>query len=110
MCIRDSVYIEQADEGEAESLVLSYWSRDEFAERVRRLCQLAEIDNFDITNDGERDQARKDIMALEESRKDQAKAERDEYLDILLDCIDSYDNNKELFKAGTCLLYTSRCV
>jgi hypothetical protein len=95
------VYIEQADEGEAESLVLSYWSRDEFAERVRRLCQLAEIDNFDITNDGERDQARKDIMALEESRKDQAKAERDEYLDILLDCIDSYDNNKELFKAGT---------
>ena len=95
------VYIEQADEGEAESLVLSYWSREEFAERVRRLCQLAEIENFDITNEGERDQARKDIVALEESRKDQAKAERDEYLDILLDCIVSYDNNKELFKAGT---------
>ncbi len=62
---------------------------------------MAEIDNFDITNEGERDQARKDIVALQESRKDQAKAERDEYLDILLDCIDSYDNNKELFKAGT---------
>ena len=84
------VYIEQADEGEAESLVLSYWSRDEFAERVRRLCQLAEIESFDITNAGEREQARKDIEALEESRKDQAKTERDEYLDILLDCIDSY--------------------
>lgn len=35
------------------------------------------------------------------SRRDQAKAERDEFLDILLDCIDSYENNKELFKAGT---------
>jgi hypothetical protein len=95
------VYIEQADEGEGESLVLTYWSRDEFAERVRRLCQLAEIDSFDITNSGEREQARKDIEALEESRKDQAKTESDEYLDILLDCIDSYENNKELFKAGT---------
>ena len=95
------VYIEQANEGEAESLVLNYWSREEFAERVRRLCQLAEIDSFDITNSGEREQARKDIEALEESRKDQAKTERDEYLDILLDCIDSYENNKELFKAGT---------
>ena len=94
------VYIEQADEGEAESLVLSYWSRDEFAERVRRLCQLAEIESFDITNAGEREQARKDIEALEESRKDQAKTERDEYLDILLDCIDSYENNKGLYNNG----------
>ncbi len=94
------VYIEQADEGEAESLVLTYWSRDEFAERVRRLCQLAEIESFDITNTGEREQARKDIEALEESRKDQAKTERDEYLDILLDCIDSYENNKNLYQNG----------
>ena len=42
------VYIEQAEEGQAESLILTYWSKDEFAERVRRLCQLAEIDGFDI--------------------------------------------------------------
>ncbi|MCL4804902.1 MAG: dynamin family protein [Anaerolineae bacterium] len=95
------VYIEQAAEGEAESLVLSYWSKDEFAERVRRLCQLAEIDGFDITNSGEREQARKDIEALQESRKDQARMERDEYLEILLDCIDSYENNKALYKEGT---------
>lgn len=95
------VYIEQANEGEGESLVLTYWSKDEFAERVRRLCQLAGIDSFDITNSGEREQARKDIEALEESRKDLAKTESDEYLDILLDCIDSYENNKELFKVGT---------
>jgi hypothetical protein len=94
------VYIEQADEGEGESLVLTYWSKDEFAERVRRLCQLAEIDSFDITNSGEREQARKDIEALEESRKEQAKTESDEYLDILLDCIESYENNKDLYKNG----------
>lgn len=95
------VYIEQADEGEAESLVISYWSNDEFAARVRRLCQLAEIDAFDITNDGERDQARKDIVALQESVKDSAKTERDEYLEILIDCIDSYENNLDLYKEGT---------
>jgi hypothetical protein len=94
------VYIEQADEGEGESLVLTYWSKDEFAERVRRLCQLAEIDSFDITNSGEREQARKDIEALEDSRKEQAKTESDEYLDILLDCIESYENNKDLYKNG----------
>ena len=95
------VYIEQAAEGEAESLVLSYLSKDEFAERVRRLCQLAEIDGFDITNNGEREQARKDIEALGESRKDQAKTERDEFLEIIVDCIDSFENNKEMYKGGT---------
>ena len=95
------VYIEQADEGEAESLVLTYWSKDEFAERVRRLCQLAEIDEIDITNDGEREQAEEDIKALIEETSDTAKTERDEYLEILLDCIYSYENNKELYKADT---------
>ena len=95
------VYIEQANEDEAESLVLNYWSRDEFAERVRRLCQLAELEGFDITNDGEREQAEEDIKAAVEVSQDSAKTERDEYLEILLDCINSYENNKELFKAGT---------
>jgi len=95
------VYIEQIKEGEAESLTLNYWSRDEFAERVRRLCQLAELDSFDITNDGEREQAATDIKQIIEDTKENAKTERDEYLEILLDCIASYDNNKELFKAGT---------
>ncbi|PID86808.1 MAG: hypothetical protein CSB13_02345 [Chloroflexi bacterium] len=95
------VYIEQANKDEAESLVLSYWSREEFAERVRRLCQLAEIPGFDITNDGERDQGEESINAIIEESKGSAKTERDEYLEILLDCISSYDNNKELFKAGT---------
>jgi hypothetical protein len=95
------VYIEQAKEGEAESLVLNYWSKDEFAGRVRRLCQLADIPAFDITNDGERDQARNDIKAIITASEGQAKTERDEYLEILLDCIHSYENNKELFKAGT---------
>ncbi|MCA9950638.1 MAG: dynamin family protein, partial [Anaerolineales bacterium] len=95
------VYIEQAGEGEAESLVLSYWSREEFAERVRRLCQLGEVDGFDITNGGEREQAEGDIKAIIEERQGNAKAERDEYLEILLDCITSFENNKELFKAGT---------
>jgi GTPase SAR1 family protein len=95
------VYIEQAKEGEAESLVLNYWSRDEFAERVRRLCQLAELDGFDITNQGEREQAQADIKAIIEETEGHAKTERDEYLEILLDCIHSYENNAELFKAGT---------
>ena len=94
------VYIEQAAEDEAESLVLSYWSKEEFAERVRRLCQLAEIDGFDITNSAERSQARKDIEELQQSRKDNAKTEGDEYLDIILDCIDSYENNKDLYNEG----------
>lgn len=95
------VYIEQAKEGEAESLTLNYWSRDEFAERVRRLCQLAQIDGFDITNDGEREQATNDIRQIIADGKENAKTERDEYLEILLDCITSYTNNKELFKVGT---------
>ncbi len=95
------VYIEQAPEGEAESLVLNYWSRDEFAERVRRLCQLAEIESFDITNDGEREQAEEDIKNIVAERQGNAKAERDEYLEILLDCIHSFANNKTLYKAGT---------
>lgn len=95
------VYIEQAKEGEAESLVLNYWSKDEFAGRVRRLCQLAELPAFDITNDGEREQARSDIKDINTASEGQAKTERDEYLEILLDCMHSYENNKELFKAGT---------
>lgn len=95
------VYIEQAKEGEAESLILNYWSRDEFADRVRRLCQLADLEGFDITNEGEREQAAADIKQIVEDTKDNAKTERDEYLEILLDCITSYDNNKELFKIGT---------
>ncbi len=94
------VYIEQAAEGEAESLTLNYWSKDEFAERVRRLCQLAEMDGFDITNTGEREQAQADIQTIIEESQDAAKTERDEYLEILLDCIASYENNKALFKAG----------
>jgi hypothetical protein len=94
------VYIEQADEGEPESLVLTYWSKDEFAERVRRLCQLAEIDSFDITNSGEREQARKDIEEFIRNGKESAKTERDEYLEILIDCIDSFENTKELYKNG----------
>ncbi|HRQ39513.1 MAG TPA: dynamin family protein [Chloroflexota bacterium] len=95
------VYIEQAKEGEAESLILNYWSKDEFAGRVRRLCQLAELPAFDITNDGEREQARNDIKDIVTASEGQAKTERDEYLEILLDCMHSYENNKELYKAGT---------
>ncbi|MCB8983069.1 MAG: dynamin family protein [Ardenticatenaceae bacterium] len=94
------VYIEQAPENEAESLILTYWSKDEFAERVRRLCQLAEIDAFDITNEGERDQARETIKAVVEESKDNAKTERDEYLDILIDCLDSYEHNQSLYQNG----------
>jgi hypothetical protein len=92
------VYIEQANEGEAESLTLHYWSQDEFAERVRRLCQLADIPSFDVTNDGEREQAREEIKSLLESNRDSAKTERDEYLDIIIDCIDSYTANQDLYK------------
>ncbi|WP_420630753.1 dynamin family protein [Candidatus Leptofilum sp.] len=94
------VYIEQADEGEAESLVLTYWTQDEFAQRVRRLCQLAEIDGFDIINDGEREQAREAIEQIMEDSSDNAKTERDEYLEILIDCIDSYENNNALYADG----------
>jgi hypothetical protein len=94
------VYIEQAKEGEAESLVLSYWNRDEFADRVRRLCQLAEIPAFDITNDGEREQGRQDIKTIIAEHQDSAKTEQDEYLEILIDCIDSYENNKTLYTDG----------
>lgn len=95
------VYVEQAEEGEAESLVLTYWSKEEFANRVRRLCQLAELDGFDIINDGEREQAEQDIKAIFENSEGQAKTERDEYLEILLDCIHSYENHKKLYKTDT---------
>ena len=95
------VYIEQAAKGEAESLVLNYWSKEEFADRVRRLCQLAEIDGFDITNDGEREQVHEDIKTIMVDGQDSAKTERDEYLEILIDCIHSFENNKSLYKEGT---------
>jgi hypothetical protein len=95
------VYIEQAAENEAESLVLNYWSKEEFAARVRRLCQLAEMDGFDITNDGEREQARADINQIIADNQDSAKTERDEYLEILIDCIDSFENNNSLYTEGT---------
>ncbi len=94
------VYIEEADEGEAESLILAYWNRDEFSERVRRLCKLAELEGFDITNDGEREQAEEDIKGVIEESKESAKTERDEYLEILLDCIQSFENNKDLYQNG----------
>jgi hypothetical protein len=94
------VYIEQAAEGEAESLTFEYWNRDEFANRVRRLCQLAEIESFDITNDGEREQALEDIELQVEENRDEAKTEQDEYIDILVDCIKTYDANKDLFQNG----------
>ena len=94
------VYIEQADEGEAESLVLTYWTQDEFAQRVRRLCQMAEIDSFDIINDGEREQAREAIEQIMADSSDNAKTERDEYLEILIDCIDSYEHNQSMYAEG----------
>ncbi|MEW5989296.1 MAG: dynamin family protein [Chloroflexota bacterium] len=94
------IYIEQVAEGQAESLTLDYWSRDEFASRVRRLCQLAEVDEFDVTNDGERDQARAAITGLMAQNRESAKTERDEYLEILVDCLDSYEANRELYKNG----------
>jgi len=94
------VYIEQADEGEAESLVFSYWDRKEFASRVRRLCQLAEIENFDINNDAEREQARLSIEEMKDDARDDAKTEQDEYFEIILDCIDTYESKKDLFQDG----------
>ncbi len=94
------VYIEQAEGGKKESLTLTYWDRDEFASRVRRLCQLAEIESFDITNDAEREQGRELIEATNESTRDEAKTEQDEYLEILIDCIDTYEANKNLFQNG----------
>ncbi|MCI0397504.1 MAG: dynamin family protein [Chloroflexi bacterium] len=94
------IYIEQAAEGEAESLTLSYWGRDEFASRVRRLCQLAGIEGFDVTNAGERDQARETIQKMKEDSRDEAKTEQDEYLDILVDCLDTYEAHKDLFTNG----------
>lgn len=95
------VYIEQADEGEAESLTLNYWERNEFADRVRRLCQLAEIPPFDITNDGERDLTHQQINQLIADGRDDAKTERDEYFEILLDCISTYESHAALLKAGS---------
>ena len=95
------VYIEQADEGEDESLVLNYWSRDEFAARVRRLCQLAELDAFDVTNKGERELAEQSIKDIMEAGRENAKTERDEYLEIILDCISTFEAHQSIFKNDT---------
>ncbi|MFK7801803.1 MAG: dynamin family protein [Anaerolineae bacterium] len=92
------VYIEQAGEGEKESLTLNYWTRQEFAERVIRLCSLAEIPPFDITSSGERDQARYDIEGILEANRDAAKTERDEYLEILIDCLQTFENHQNMFE------------
>lgn len=94
------VYVEQADEDEEESLTLEFWSRDEFAARVRRLCQLSDIDSFDITNKAERKQAAEDIDDLVEGGRENAKTERDEYLEILLDCINTYEIHQNMFQNG----------
>ena len=94
------VYIEQAPEDEAESLTLTYWTESEFAERVRRLCQLSQLDGFDITNDEERAQAEEEIRGIIEATRDNAKTERDEYLEILLDCIRSFENHRDMYVDG----------
>ena len=94
------VYIEQADDEEDESLTLEFWNRDEFASRVRRLCQLSEIESFDITNKAEREQAHDSINEMLDTSRDNAKTERDEYLEILLDCINTFEIHKELFQNG----------
>lgn len=94
------VYVEQAAEDEEEALTLEFWSRDEFAARVRRLCQLSEIESFDITNKAERQQAAEDIDDLLEDGRENAKTERDEYLEILLDCINTYEVHQDMFQNG----------
>lgn len=94
------VYIEQAPANEAESLTLTYWTASEFAERVRRLCQLSELEGFDITNDEERKQAQTAIEGIIEGSRDEAKTERDEYLEILLDCISTYEQHRSLYANG----------
>ncbi len=94
------VYIEQAEEKEEESLTLNFWSKDEFAERVRRLCQLSEIEGFDITNTAEREQARESIGDIFEEGKENAKTERDEYLEILVDCIRTYEAHEDMYQNG----------
>ncbi len=94
------IYLEQAAEGEAETLTLSYWEGREFAERVRRLCQLAQLAPFNITNDGERDAARQEIGKLIKAAQDVAKTEQDEYFEILLDCIGTYENHIDIYKAN----------
>lgn len=94
------VYIEQTAANEAESLTLTYWTADEFAERVRRLCQLSELEGFDITNDEERKQARETIEGIIENTRDEAKTERDEYLEILLDCISTWEQHRDMYANG----------
>ena len=94
------VYIEQAEPGELESLTLTYWSKEEFAERVIKLAKLADLPPFDITNDGEREQARTDIETILSDNADSAKTDRDEYLEILLDCVTTYENHGGIFAEG----------
>ncbi len=94
------VYVEQALEGEEESLTLTYWNRDEFAERVRRLCQLSNLEGFDITNRGEREQTQELINGIIADSRENAKTERDEYLEILLDCIRTYEAHEDLYTNG----------
>jgi hypothetical protein len=94
------VYIERAAEGEAETLTLSYWSRGEFAARVRRLCQLAELEPFDIADDGERALALETIQSQLDGDRQEAKTERDEYLEILVDCVRTFEAQRGLFQNG----------
>ncbi len=92
------VYIEQAAPSEEETLTLNYWSKDEFSQRVRRLCQLAKMTEFDITTE-QRSQAQQAITQKLAANADSAKTEQDEYLEILLDCIATYDNHEALMKS-----------
>ncbi|MGH2537336.1 MAG: dynamin family protein [Candidatus Promineifilaceae bacterium] len=91
------VYIEQADDDQPESLTFDFWSRDEFARRVRRLCQLAGLAEFDITSPAERDAVRQAIGEEQAAGREESKAERDEYLDILLDCIQNFEANQDMY-------------
>ncbi len=95
------LYLEQADEGAEETLTFTYWTKSEFADRVRTLCRLARVEPFDVTNEGERLLAHKAISNALAAGSDRAKTEQDEYLEIILDCIATYDNHKELFKADS---------
>lgn len=91
--------IEEAPEGEQEKLVIKYWKSHEFADRIKFLCEKAEITPFDIQIKESRDLAASEISnrLVDSDKKGEMMNERDEYLHIILECIELYKNHEKSF-------------
>jgi hypothetical protein len=95
------VYIEQAAEDEAESLVPSPTGAATNSPTASAACASWPRSRASTSpTAASANRPGRPSTAIAEDGRENAKTERDEYLDILIDCIDTYESSKNLFRMG----------